>query len=44
LAPVSDGRGAELMLLLDSASRYAAHDGVSEEHNLHEIEVTLLEP
>jgi hypothetical protein len=28
LAPISDRRAADLMLLLDSASRYAAHDVV----------------
>jgi hypothetical protein len=42
VAAISDGIEADLMLLLYNANRYAAHDVISEEHNLHEIEVTLL--
>jgi hypothetical protein len=41
IGPISDGCGAELMILLDSMSRNAAKDVVREEQNLHEIEVTL---
>jgi hypothetical protein len=44
LAPISDRFRTKLMLLLDNVGRYTAHDVVCEDHNLHEIEATLLKP